>query len=187
MKILIISGAASKEGVTHSFAQAAYEAAKESSKDAEIMHLMDYKLPVCRMCNDDGWGTCMSHHQCDLGGGDNFNELQEQVNTADAYVLITPVYWGGLSESMKIFFDRILRCQGSKQWDDKVGDSYLTGKPCILVANAGGSGGGALRGLEQLQHFTWCISGKVHDYIAVNRWNQEYKRETLRAAVKALG
>ena len=182
MKLLIISGTPKKEGITHSMAQAAFE----SAPDAEVIQLSDYNLPVCRMCND-GWGTCMSHHECTLGKDDKFNELQQKVEEADAFVLVSPVYWGGLSEAMKIFLDRLLRCQGSKQWngkDDK--NSFMIGKPAIMVAIAGGSGGGVIRALHELEHFVWCASGTVHDYVAVNRWNQDYKREALRAAVKAM-
>ena len=180
MKLLIITGTPKKEGITYSMATAAYESAEE----AEVIHLVDYSLPVCRMC-DDGWGTCLKEHHCTIDEDDQFMELQKRVKEADGFVLITPVYWGGLSEVMKIFLDRLLRCQGSKQWnaDDEI-TSFMDGKPCILVAVAGGSGGGALRALHELEHFVWCINGKVYDYIAVNRWNQEYKREALKAAVK---
>ena len=179
MKLLIISGTPKKDGITHSMVTAAYE----SAEDAEILHLSDYTLAVCRMCGE-GWGTCLREHQCSLD--DRFNELQQKVKDADAFVLITPVYWGGLSEAMKIFLDKLLRCQGSKQWNEAAGDSFMTGKPCMLVAVAGGGGGGALRALRELENFVWCISGKVHDYFAINRWNQDYKRVALISAVKAL-
>jgi len=181
MKILIISGTPKKDGITHSMVTTAFEAASE----AEIIHLSDYSLHVCKMCGD-GWGTCLKEHYCQFDD-DAFNDLQKKVNDADGYVLITPVYWGGLSEVMKLFLDRLLRCQGSKQWNkDSEITSFMDGKPCILTAVAGGSGGGGLRALHELEHFVWCISGKIYDYISVTRWNQEYKRKTLCAAVKAM-
>jgi hypothetical protein len=60
------------------------------------------------------------------------------------------------------------------------------------VAAAGGGGGGITstfvamdRAVDQLGEHTGHMNGTagVFDYIAVNRWNQVYKREALKAAV----
>jgi len=145
------------------------------------------------MCGD-GWGICLKKHECEHD--ENFNALQEKVREADAFVYITPVYWSEVSEVLKNYLDKLRRCQATKQWnsEDTTGGSYLSGKPSILVASAGGGGGGIVNTFECIERAIAHMGGNsqprgnvgVYDYIAVNRWNQEYKRESLKSAVKSM-
>ena len=190
MKLLILSGTPKNDGVCHSFVETAMATAKKCGVDAEIVNLSKVGLEKCHMCND-GWGICYKQHKCIFGDKDGFNALQEKMAAADAYVYLTPVYWGEVSEEMKIFLDKFRRCQATKQWDEESEKSFLVGKPSILVASAGGGGGGIVNTFHQmeraLQHmggFEWPLEREgVFDYIAVNRWNQEYKRKALEAAI----
>ena len=192
MKILIISGTPKQDGICDSLVKAAVSAAIESSAVCEIIKLAEYNIALCKMCGD-GWGKCSSEHKCE---DDNFNKLQEKFQEADAFIYITPVYWGEVSEALKNFLDKLRRCQATKQWnkDDTSGGSYLAGKPSIIVANAGGGGGGIVNTFDQIERAITHMGGNaqprgnrgVYDYIAVNRWNQEYKRESLKLAVKSL-
>jgi len=192
MKLLIINGTPKTDGVCYSFVTAAEEIANELAIDFETIRLSSEKLMKCKMC-DGGWGICFKDHYCIFGAKDGFNELQKKVQEADLYVYITPVYWGEISEEMKIFVDRLRRCEATKQWDKREDEvSYHKGKGSILVASAGGGGGGTLSALEQLERAVVQMGGDewpreqegIFDYIAVNRWNQEYKRETLKSAIK---
>ena len=186
MKILIISGTPKLEGLTYSFVKAAEGTTVESGNEAEVIRLSGMDLTKCKMCGD-GWGSCFSEHKCKFGDADGFNELQNKVRDADAFVYITPVYWGEISEDMKIFFDKLRRCQATKQWDDKIDEgSALSGKTGIMVAVAGGGGGGIVSTFSDIERAVSHMGGNIFDYIAVNRWNQEYKREALIAAVKTL-
>ena len=193
MKLLIISGTPKNDGLSHSLAEAASEAAKGQGADAEIIQLKG--LSGCRMCGT-GWGTCNSKHRCEFGEADGFNAFQDKVNWADAFVLLTPVYWGEVSEGMKVFLDRLRRCEATKQWgrNDTAGDSFFAAKSSILVASAGGGGGGITSCFAQMERAVTHMGGTSYpydvfgffDYIAVNRWNQDYKREALMKAVAAL-
>jgi len=194
MKLLIISGTPKKDGVCHSLVTAANESAAELGAQVEIIRLADYRLLPCRMCSD-GWGICRSEHRCVYGDEDGFGPLMEKFATADAFVFITPVYWGDMSEAMKNFLDRLRRCQASKRWDaEKAVPSFLADKPSILVASAGGSGNGILHTLSEMERAVSQMDGDnlpkdikgICDLIGVNRWNQEYKREALKASVIAL-
>ena len=194
MKILIISGTPKQDGICHSLVTAAYDTAVKSGAETEIIRLADYKLSVCRMCGD-GWGSCSTEHRCAFGDEDGFNILQQRFGEADAFVYITPVYWGDVSEAFKSFFDRLRRCEATKQWSKNgTGGSFLAGKPSILVASAGGGGGGILSTLSEMERAIGHMGGDGHprdkrgiyDYIGVNRWNQDYKRESLKAAVSSL-
>ena len=83
--------------------------------------------------------------------------------------------------------------QSSKEWDERADQvAYLIGKPTIIVASAGGGGGGIgstfeniERALTHMEGKPWVFGG-VFDYIAVNRWNQEYKRNALSVAVNEM-
>ena len=192
MKLLILSGTPKKDGLCHNLAAAAYEAAKLTGSEAEIIQLTG--LSACRMCGD-GWGTCSKIHKCEFGSEDGFNEFQDKIQWADGFVLITPVYWGEVSEGMKAFIDRLRRCEASKKWDESKSDSsFFAGKSSILVASAGGGGGGITTAFQQMERAVTHMGGTSYpydvygffDYIAINRWNQGYKKEALKAAVTSL-
>ena len=192
MKILIISGTPKNDGISDSLVKAAASAVSESGAEGEVVKLSEHNISRCKMCGD-GWGTCSGGHECEHD--DSFNKLQEKVREADAFVYITPVYWGEVSEALKIYLDKLRRCQATKQWNkNDTSGSFLEGKPSILVANAGGGGGGIVNTFDQIERAITHMGGNtqprgnrgVYDYIAVNRWNQEYKRESLKSAIKSL-
>jgi multimeric flavodoxin WrbA len=194
MNLLIISGTPKTEGVTYSFVEKAKKTADELGIEAEVLRLSCKNLSKCRMC-DDGWGVCFYEHTCKFGDADGFNELQKKVQNADAFIYLTPVYWGEISEELKIFMDKLRRCQATKQWDSRENEvSFHKGKPSILVAVAGGGGGGCSSTFADLERAISQMSGDewpreyagIFDYIAVNRWNQEYKREALKSAITTM-
>jgi len=193
MKLLIVSGTPKTDGLTFSFVERARETAKELGVDAEVVRLAGMKLSKCMMCND-GWGTCADEHRCAFGDKDGFNDLQERLKDIDAFIYISPVYWGEVSEDMKVYFDRLRRCQASKSWDEKAGESFLNDKPSILVAVAGGGGGGIISAFEDMERAISHMGGDgyprenvgIMDYIAVNRWNKDYKREAFRESIKTM-
>jgi hypothetical protein len=62
----------------------------------------------------------------------------------------------------------------------------FSGKQVLLIASPGGSGNGMLSCLEQLDRF-WRHTGAVNfEYIGINRWNNDYKKQTAFAAAKAM-
>jgi len=189
MKLLILSGTPKKDGLCHSLTAAAYDAAIASGAEAEIIKLNG--ISACRMCGE-GWGDCSKIHKCSFGETDGFNEFQDKIRWADGFVIITPVYWGEVSEGMKVFFDRLRRCEASKSWNENEPEkSFFSGKSSILVAAAGGGGGGITTAFQQMERAVTHMGGTSYpydvygffDYIAVNRWNSEYKRDALKSAV----
>lgn len=191
MKLLIINGTPKTDGICYSFVLAAEEIAKNLAIEVETIHLVKENLLKCQMC-DEGWGICFNQHRCIFGEEDGFNGLLHKFQEADLYVYITPVYWSEISEEMKIFIDKLRRCEATKQWDSRQDQiSFHQGKGSILVAAAGGGGGGILPALTQLERAVAQMGGDawpreqvgIFDYIGVNRWNQDYKREALKMAI----
>jgi len=191
MKLLIISGTPNKDGLCQSLVTAASETAAAGGADVTIVNLAGYSLLQCKMCGG-GWGKCLSENRCEYGGEDGFDDIQKQCAEADAFVFVTPVYYREPSEAFKTFLSRIRRCESTK--NEKNGNvSSFVNKPTILVAAAGG-GVGMIIALAEMERALDHMGGVqnpparngIFDYIAVNSWNQEYKRDTLRASVAAL-
>jgi multimeric flavodoxin WrbA len=175
MKYLIISGNPKGDGLCFSVMEEALRGAKEGGADAEVLTVE--KLERCHVCGD-GWGSCREQHSCAFGA-DGFNATQEAVRAADQFCFITPVYWGEMAEGLKGFFDRLRRCEFGQS-------GALSGKQILLVASPGGTGNGMLTCLEQMDRFCRHTGAVIFDYIGINRWNNDYKKNAARAAAKAM-
>lgn len=112
---------------------------------------------------------------------DDFQNLREKINQADALVFSTPVYYGDLSESAKRFFDRWRRCEAVNRET-----SPLKGKRVIGVAAAGGSGGGAVSALRNLEAYLRFLQFAIFDLVPVTQVSKKHKIDMLRVAGKRL-
>jgi len=178
MNVIVISASPNQDGLTAACAAAAVEGVHQAGGSTEQVRLNDLEVGMCQAC-DNGWGTCLTEHACQVQDG--FQTLHARVSQADALVLVTPVYWGEMSESAKAFTDRLRRCEATR------GDaSSLSGKPVIAVAAAGGSGGGSITCLASMERWIQHVRGRVFDLIPVNRWSREYKLVAIREAVRAM-
>ena len=178
MNVLVLSASPNKDGLTAACAAAAIEGARQAGGQAEEVRLNDLQIGLCQACND-GWGTCRPEHVCQVSDG--FQALHARVLEADAYVLVTPVYWGEMSESAKAFTDRLRRCEATR--GDKSG---LADKPVIAVAAAGGSGNGTVTCLASMERWIQHVKGLVFDLIPVKRWTREHKLATIREAARTM-
>jgi multimeric flavodoxin WrbA len=176
--VIVLSSSPNQDGLTAACASAAVEGARLAGGHAEEVRLNDLQIGLCMAC-DDGYGTCKSDHACQLE--DDFQALHARVRRADAFVLVSPVYWGELSESAKAFTDRLRRCEATR------GDvSSLRDKPVIAVAPAGESGRGTITCLLSMERWIQHVRGHPFDLIPVNRWTRAYKLETIRQAARAM-
>ena len=179
MKIFIIMSSPNKDGLTAACAHAASKGIRATGMEVEEVRLNDLNMGMCKACND-GWGTCLDEHRCQVE--DDFQALHERLASIDGLVLVTPVYWGDLSESAKTFTDRLRRCEATRER----GQSILFEKPVIAVAAAGDSGNGMITCLLSLERWIQHIQARVFDLIPVNRWSRAYKLAAIRAAGRAM-
>ena len=180
MKVVVLSASPNTGGLTAACARAAVEGAAGAAAgvDAREIRLNGAGVGLCHACGD-GWGTCLGEHRCQVKDG--FQEIHRQVVEADALVLVTPVYWGEMSESAKAFTDRLRRCEAS------AGEaSRLKGKPVVAVAAAGGSGGGLVSCLGSMERLIQHLRARQFDLVSVNRWNREHKIRAIAAAAAAM-
>ena len=178
MNVLVLSASPNKDGLTAACAAAAVEGARQAGGHAEEVRLNDLQIGMCQAC-DNGWGTCLKDHECQVE--DDFQALHGRICQADAYVLVTPVYWGEMSESAKAFTDRLRRCEATR------GDeSGLAVKPVLAVAAAGGSGNGMITCLLSMERWIEHTRARKFDFVPVNRWNREYKLAAIREAARSM-
>ena len=111
---------------------------------------------------------------------DDFQLLHARVLQADALFLVTPVYWGEMSEVAKSFTDRLRRCEATNREA-----SLLKAKPLLAVAAAGGSGNGTITCLAGIERWAQHIGMQVWDLIGVRRWSRDYQLQAIRAAALA--
>jgi multimeric flavodoxin WrbA len=175
MNYLIISGNPKREGLCFSVTGEAVRGAREGGADVDVLTVE--KLDRCRVCGD-GWGICREKHRCAFGR-DGFDAAQEAVKAADQLCFITPVYWWEMAEGLKNFFDRLRRCEFGQS-------GVLSGKPVLLIASPGGTGNGMLTCLEQMDRFCRHTGAVIFDYIGINRWNNDYKKNAVYAAARAM-
>jgi multimeric flavodoxin WrbA len=178
MNVLVISSSPNRDGLTAACASAAVEGALLAGGRAEEVRLNDLHVGMCEAC-DNGWGTCREDHECQVE--DDFQALHARVLQADAYVLVTPVYWHDVSEAGKAFADRLRRCEARRGEE-----SGLSGKPVIAVAAAGGSGNGMITCLLSMEKWIEHVRARKFDLIPVNRWSREYKLMAIREASRAM-
>jgi multimeric flavodoxin WrbA len=122
MNILVISSSPNTNGLTAACAAAAVEGARQAGAQAEEIRLNDLLVGMCQAC-DNGWGTCRTDHACQVS--DDFQALHARVLEADAVVLVTPVYWGEMSESAKAFTDRLRRCEATRGSESGLADKTV--------------------------------------------------------------
>ncbi len=178
-RLLVIHFSPNKNGLTAACASAARRGIRQSATAVELIRLNDLKIGKCQACGD-GWGTCLKEHHCQVE--DDFQALHGSLAEVDGLVLVTPVYWGEMSESAKAFTDRVRRCEATQER----GESLLFDKPIIAVAAAGGSGNGMISCLASLERWIQHVQARAFDLIPVNRWSREYKLPAIRRAGRSM-
>lgn len=174
MKIIGIQSSPNVDGLTSRLAKAVLSGAEAAGAEIEIIHLNKLDVGSCLAC-EQGWGTCRTDGKCSTE--DDFQSVRDKINSADALVFSTPVYFGGLSESAKRLLDRWRRCEIRDREN-----SPLRGMKAIGIAAAGGSGGGAVSGLRDLEAYLRWLQFSIFDLVPVTRRNAEYKLKMLETA-----
>ncbi|WP_366921803.1 flavodoxin family protein [Metallumcola ferriviriculae] len=179
MKVLIITASPNKNGLTAACAEAAKQGVEAAGGNVRMVRLNDLEISQCQACGN-GWGNCLKEHRCKVQ--DDFQDLHKFVDEADGYVMVTPVYWGEMSESAKMFTDRLRRCEAS----NREGNNKTANKPYIAVAAAGGTGNGTLTCLSSMERLFGHMRSERFDLIGITRKNRDYKLDTIRLAAEKM-
>jgi len=166
MKVVAIQSSPNLDGLTASLARAVLKGVAAEGGETELVQLNRLELKPCIAC-DGGWGKCRSEGVCILE--DDFQALREKIDEADALVFATPVYWHDLSESAKVFLDRLRRCETHGDF------KAFASKRAIGIASAGGSGRGAVRALYNLEDYLRRLGFEIFDLVPVTRVSKDHK------------
>ena len=177
MKVIAIQSSPNYEGLTSNLAQAVLKGAEEHGGTIELVHLNDLNIKTCIAC-EGGWGKCRTEGACILE--DDFQALREKITKADSLIFATPVYWGDLSESAKIFLDRLRRVERGQDF------KTFNGKKVIGITSAGGTGRGAVRALYHLEDYLRRLGFEIFDLVSVTRFSKDHKLLMLDDAGKRL-
>jgi len=175
MKTILICGSRNPNGQTARAGEAVLKGVAKAGASSEQVFLPTLRIERCLQCDNDGWGLCRKEGRCVIE--DDLSGLVEKIKEADAMVFTTPVYYSGLSESLRAFADRLRRT-----CTHEAGRFSIKGKPVIGVCVAGGSGGGAPACCYSLEHIMVTTGLDVVDVIPVRRQNLQAKLETLELA-----
>ena len=179
MKVMIFTSSPNIDGLTAACGNAAKTGAEEAGAQVSMVNLNRLKIGNCKACGN-GWGPCRNEHECQVK--DDFQNLHASITEMDAFVLITPVYWGEMSESAKAFSDRVRRCEALK--NDK--NTFFEGKPVIAAAAAGGSGNGLTTCLTSMERFITHVKAEKFDFIGITQKNKVYKVDTIQKAANEM-
>jgi len=177
MKVVAVQSSPNLDGLTSGLVQAVLRGLEARGGETELIHLNKLDIKPCIAC-DNGWGKCRKEGICILE--DDFQKLREKISKSDALIFATPVYWHDLSESAKIFLDRLRRCETGRDF------KTFTGKKAIGIASAGGSGRGAVRALYNLEDYIRRLGFDIFDLVPVTRFSKDHKLEMLERAGKRL-
>lgn len=128
MKMLSINGSRRKHGNTEMLIQALLAPARKKEVQIESIFLGDYNIGSCTGCEG-----CKSSWDCVIK--DDFSDIVQKMDDADAIILASPTYWYSVTSDMKRFVDRCYSLiqfpVNRSEWIGKYQDS---GKHCIAAA-----------------------------------------------------
>ena len=100
MKITVITGSARKNGTSNYMADEFIRGAEESGHEVYRFDSARKEVKHCLGCNACGMGTKPCIHK------DDFVELKEYLLNSDVIVFVTPMYYFGMSSTLKKVIDR---------------------------------------------------------------------------------
>jgi len=98
MKLIVFNGSPHKKGETMTLVN---ELIQHVEVETEVINVFDHlDIKPCVDC-----GYCVKHPGCAIKDG--FNEIMEQIEQADAFIIATPMWFGTISGPMMAFFSRL--------------------------------------------------------------------------------
>lgn len=130
MKVVAINGSPNPNGNTAQALQVLGKTLEESNITLEIIHVGNKPLQGCIGC-----ATCArtKDEEC-IFKGDGVNEAIQRCKEADGIVIASPVYFAGMSGTLKCFLDRMFYVSTMNQnlFKHKIGASL-----CVLRRSGG--------------------------------------------------
>lgn len=150
MKALLINGSPHSNGCTFTALKEVADTLEKNGVETEILQLGTKPVAGCIAC-----GKCAKTGKCVFD--DQVNDILPQLDTIDALVVGSPVYYAGPAGQLCAFLDRLFYCGGGK----------MAGKCAAAVVSC--RRGGASAAFDRLnKYFTICSMNVVGSQY----WNQ---------------
>ncbi len=106
MKILLINGSARKNGNTATLLRKVAEGATSRGAESKLIHLYDLNYKGCTSCFSCKTKGSKSYGKCAIK--DELTPILKEIETIDALVLGSPIYYSTVTGEMKSFMERLL-------------------------------------------------------------------------------
>ncbi len=106
MKVLAFNGSPRKKWNTATLLEKALEGAASQGAETELIHLYELKYKGCISCFACKTKGGKSYGKCAVK--DDLASIFKKIETADAIILGSPIYYGTVSGEMKSFMERLL-------------------------------------------------------------------------------
>ena len=118
MKVLLINGSPNEHGCTYTALSETAETLQKHGIDTEILYLGKKPVAGCIAC-----GKCRETGKCVFD--DKVNEVIDKLDSIDAIVVGSPVYYAGPSGQLTAFLDRLFYSGGGRM-AGKLGASVVS-------------------------------------------------------------
>lgn len=130
MKVLIINASPRKKGITSTLIEE-LKSSITPTHNVEVIRIQDLTIKPCIGCM-----KCRPDKACILPR-DDAHMLAEKIKDSDVLIIGSPVYWGNMPGTLKIFFDRSVPL--FEYCEDKavryIPKPQLKGKRAIIMVN----------------------------------------------------
>lgn len=138
MLVVAVSGSPRKKGNSTRIVEKALAYFREKGIEAEGILLSETEVSPCVHCD-----RCKKENQCALDR--QANDINDLLAKADAIIVASPVYFGGVSGQLKCLLDKTLPLRRN--------GFALKGKVGAAVASAGVRNGGQENAIRDIQNW----------------------------------
>jgi hypothetical protein len=136
--------------------------AEEQGHEVELVHLADHELSGCDDCHG------IPEEGSDWGPADGFPHLAELLESSDAVVIGSPVYWSDITSCTRALLARKLRMEQ--------GEGPTMGMPALGIVVAGGSGNGLVEAMKPMYLLFEKLRWRPLHSFPVTRFNWDRAR-----------
>lgn len=150
-------GSPNKDGRTSAIVREALLGAEEQGANVELVHLSDYSISDSFDC------TVVQEEGVDMGPDDDYRALSMMLDSSDAVVIGSPVYWSTMTSCVRALLSRKLRVE--------MGEGPTAGMPTLGILVAGGSGNGLTEAMKPMYLLFEKLRWRPLDSFPVTRFN----------------
>ncbi len=104
IKVLLLNGSPRRYGGCYKLLLACIRGVVDAGGDYEVIHLYEHNIKPCIGCVSDDQRVC--RFPCIIDD-DDFNMIGDKLLKSNGFIIVSPIYWYGVSGVLKNFIDRL--------------------------------------------------------------------------------